>query len=85
MPVTTDIFYLIDHRLIALVLVVLLLLACTLGFSERSMQYKTSVLLSPKTTANHDSIVRSWPQPADKAALMGGLLFCALHQAAANT
>ena len=32
MPLTADAFYLIDHRLIALVMVVLLLLACEIGY-----------------------------------------------------
>ena len=32
MPLATDAFYLIDHRLIALVMVVLLLLACEIGY-----------------------------------------------------
>ena len=32
MPLAADAFYLIDHRLIALVMVVLLLLACEIGY-----------------------------------------------------
>ena len=34
MPVEVDAFYLIDHRLIALVMVVLLLLACEIGYRQ---------------------------------------------------